>query len=78
MRGNYDSTLPWLVLVFATLTGQSFAATVAVGSCTSLPNYATIQQAINGTPAGSTIQVCPGIYREQVKITQKVTLRGIV
>jgi len=65
------------LLVLAALSGQAFSSTVAVGSCTSLPNYATIQQAVNGSPAGSTIQICPGTYREQVVISEKLTLKGI-
>jgi hypothetical protein len=65
-------------LVLVTLSGQAFSATVAVGSCTALVNFATIQQAINAVPAGSTIDICPGTYHEQLLITQKVSLIGIV
>ena len=79
MVTNQKFALVCLVLVLcAVFSGQAFSSTVAVGNCTSLPNYATIQQALNGAPAGSVIQVCPGTYREQIKITQKVTLKGIV
>jgi hypothetical protein len=66
------------LVVLSALGGQAFSATVAVGNCTSLPNYATIQQAIDGVPAGSTIKICPATYREQVVITQQVKLMGIV
>ena len=59
------------------LSGQAFSVTVAVGTCTSLNNYATIQQAVNAVPPGSTIRICPGKYHEQVLINQKVTLLGI-
>src|SRR5258705_6403199 len=66
-----------VLVILGTLSGQAFSVTVAVGNCTSLANYATIQQAVNSVPAGSTIKVCPGKYREQVTITQPVTINGI-
>jgi hypothetical protein len=55
-----------------------FAQTVAVGDCqpkkTSFP---TIQQALNATPPGATIDVCPGLHPEQILVYQAVTLKGI-
>ena len=64
--------------VLVALSGQAFSATVAVGSCTSLVNYATVQEAVNASPAGSVIKVCPGNYPEQVAIVAKnLTLEGI-
>jgi hypothetical protein len=55
-----------------------FAQTVAVGNCqpkkTSFP---TIQQALNATPPGATIDVCPGPHPEQILVYQAVTLKGI-
>jgi len=55
-----------------------FAQTVAVGNCqpkkTSFP---TIQQALNATPPGATIDVCPGLHPEQILVYQAVTLKGI-
>ena len=54
-----------------------FAQTVAVGNCqpkkTSFP---TIQQALNATPPGATIDVCPGPHPEQILVYQAVTLKG--
>ena len=46
----------------------------AVGTCTNLAFYPTIQLAINSVPAGSTVKVCPGTYAEQITITKKLTL----
>ncbi len=78
MRNTRIMTLACLpLLVLAALSGQAFSSTVAVGDCTSLVNFATIQQAVNAVPAGSTIQICPGTYREQVVINEKLTLKGI-
>jgi hypothetical protein len=52
--------------------------TFAVGSCKPrLTSFATISDAVKGVPAGSTILVCPGVYAEQVMITQPIKLRGI-
>ena len=55
------------------------ASTVVVGSCKpSLTSFSTIQAAVNAAPAGSTIDVCPGTYPEQVTISAKsLTLVGI-
>jgi hypothetical protein len=65
------------LLMLVAFSGQAFSVTVAVGSCTSLVNYATIQQAVNAVPSGSTIRICPGKYHEQVEITEKLTILGI-
>ncbi len=49
------------------------ASTVVVGTCKSgLTQFSTIQEAVNGVPAGSTVDICPGTYSEQVKITEKL------
>ena len=73
-----SSTFFCLVVAFVALSGQAFSATVAVGSCTTLVHYATIQQAVNASPAGTVIKVCPGNYPEQVVIAKDLTLEGIV
>ncbi len=39
--------------------------------------FITIQDAVTQVPAGSTINVCPGTYAEQVIISQPLTLRGV-
>jgi hypothetical protein len=78
MRTARNLPLACLILVvLVAFSGQAFSSIVAVGSCTSLNNYATIQQAVNGVPAGSTIKICPGTYHEQVVISEKLTLTGI-
>jgi len=56
---------------------SALATTYAVGTCLPrLVSFTTIQGAVNAVPAGSTIAVCPGVYREQVVITKPLTLRG--
>jgi hypothetical protein len=59
------------------LSGQAFSTTVAVGSCTPYVNFATIQQAVNASPSGTVIKVCPGTYHEQVAINESLTLEGV-
>jgi Right handed beta helix region len=56
------------------------ASTVVVGGCKpSLTSFATIQEAVTAAPSGSTIDVCPGTYPEQVTIIAKsLTLIGIL
>jgi hypothetical protein len=56
------------------------ALTYEVGGCKtgkSYVNFTTISAAVIGVPAGSTIEICPGVYPEQVTITQPLTLKGI-
>ncbi|HZQ18921.1 MAG TPA: hypothetical protein VFA90_09370 [Terriglobales bacterium] len=56
----------------------AFSATVVVGTC--MPNkvsYDSLTEAVQGVPTGSTIQVCPGTYAEQVVIDKSLTLKGI-
>jgi parallel beta-helix repeat protein len=58
--------------------GTALAATVVVGTCNpNVPQYTAIQQAVNAVPAGSTVQVCPGKYYEQVTINKNLTLTGV-
>jgi hypothetical protein len=67
-----------LILGMLSLAVAASAQNVAVGSCKpSLPSYPTIQQAVNSVPAGTTIQVCPGAYSEQVVVNKNLTMKGI-
>lgn len=51
---------------------------VGNGSCHSTSPYTTITAAVAAAPAGSTVEVCPGTYAEQVYIVGKpLTLKGI-
>ena len=66
-----------LAACFAVQSAQ--ASTVAVGTCpTTYITFSTIQAAITAVPAGSIIKICPGNYYEQLSITKKLTLQGIV
>jgi nitrous oxidase accessory protein len=59
---------------------SALAKTVVVGASTCNPgpvHYASIQDAVNAVPDGSTILVCPGTYAEQVVIEKPLTLKGI-
>jgi len=54
------------------------AANYAVGSCKpSLTSYPTISVAVSTVPPGSTVEVCPNTYPEQVTIAQPLTLKGV-
>lgn len=54
------------------------AATVSVGTCLpAYPHFSTIQAAINASPLGGTVLVCPGTYPEQISIFHPLTLRGV-
>jgi len=64
-------------LLLCAMCSGAWASTVAVGTCTSLPFYTSIQTAVNSVPAGSTVKVCPGTYAEQVSITKNLTLTGV-
>lgn len=57
-------------------TTQTGPSPMPFNSC-SLPNFNTIQAAVNLEPTGTTIVVCPGTYTEQVTISGKaLTLNG--
>ena len=72
-----------LGVVASLCTQRATAATLKVGSCQlnddehALAQFATIQAAVNASPAGSRILVCPGTYAEQVEITKPLTLIGV-
>src|SRR5208282_122683 len=75
-------SLGWFFLAAVTLAVSSplQAVTYEVGGCKtgkSYVNFTTISLAVIGVPAGSKIEVCPGVYPEQVTITQPLTLQGI-
>jgi Right handed beta helix region len=67
------------IAVLVSLTGQgAMAKTVVVGTCKSgLLQYPSIQAAVSAVFPGSKVEVCPGIYYEQVLITQSLTLTGV-
>ena len=68
---NTALLLGWLVLA-----PSSSAATFWVGNCHA-SSYPTISAAVTAAPAGSTVNVCPGTYPEQVFITRPLTLHGV-
>jgi Right handed beta helix region len=65
--------------VLVLLSAQSMAgANVAVGNCLpAYPHFTTIQAAINASPLGGTVLVCPGTYAEQLLIYHPLTLKGV-
>jgi Periplasmic copper-binding protein (NosD) len=70
--------------ILSLLTSATIAASTPahakqyqVGGCiANLVSFTTIQAAVSSVPPGSTIQVCPGTYFEQVTISQPLTLKG--
>jgi hypothetical protein len=49
-----------------------------VGTCKpGKADFTTIQAAVSAVPPSSTINVCPGLYPEQVTITKPLTLQGV-
>jgi hypothetical protein len=64
--------------VLVLLSAQSLAATVVVGTCLpAYPHFSTIQAAINASPLGGTVLVCPGTYPEKIAIFHPLTLKGV-
>ncbi len=74
--------LAWFfsVVVMLAVSAPLQALNYEVGGCktgSGYVNFTTISAAVAGVPAGSKIQICPGVYPEQVTITQPLTLQGI-
>ena len=66
------------IVAMAALPSRSFAVTNAVvGTCKTGTQFTTIQAAVKAATAGSTVQVCPGVYPEQVAIGTNLTLKGV-
>jgi hypothetical protein len=73
---RFVAPLCFSALLAAAVPG--FGATVVVGSCVpSKVTFSSITEAVQGAPAGSTIQICPGVYAEQIVISKALTLKGI-
>jgi len=64
-------------LLSMVLSAQAGAASLIVGTCKIGVQFSTIQAAVDAAPTGGTIQVCPGIYSEQVSIGKQLVLKGI-
>ncbi len=72
--------LGFTLLCVVTLSISAQAATLLVGkSAASCPNsqYSTIAGALSAAGPGDEIDVCPGLYAEQLVITKPLTLRGV-
>lgn len=68
----------FVVTVSLLIVNLALAGDYAVGTCKpKLPSYSTISAAVSSVPAGSTVEVCPGTYAEQVFIGTALTLEGI-
>lgn len=70
--------IPVLALTFVPGDLSASPLTYEVGTCMpGLPSFPTITAALAATPAANVVMVCPGTYREQLQITQPVTLEGV-
>jgi len=79
VRRQRGALLSLALAVLACLFTQNLSAsTVVVGNCKNLVQFQHIQDAINAVPTGSTIDICPNTYNEQLNINKSVTLTGVV
>jgi Periplasmic copper-binding protein (NosD) len=74
--GKRRSWLGLAGIAAASMLAQPSMATI-VGTCKTGVQYPTIQQAVNKTPNGGTVSICPGTYPEQVTITTSMSLVGL-
>jgi nitrous oxidase accessory protein NosD len=75
LRNVILAGLTFVLAIVVAATARA-AGTFFVGTCVS-PSFATIQAGVNAASAGSTVNVCPGTYPEQVTIDKRLTLQGI-
>lgn len=70
--------LPCLAALPLLAVQPLLASTVQVGTCmTGLTSFSSISAAVSSVPSGSTVDVCPGTYAEQVTISKPLTLIGV-
>jgi parallel beta-helix repeat protein len=78
LRSSQHKIGALLITTLIAFLGTTHAKTYAVGTCKpSLQSYTTISAAVASVPSGSTVDVCPGSYAEQVVISQPLTLEGV-
>lgn len=82
MNKKVKISLQMLTLLVGLFAGSQAvsAATFTVGNDRSVcpvVNFTRIQDAVNAAASGDIVNVCPGIYPEQVTIEKNLTLRGI-
>jgi len=70
------------VLILAGLCGQNLPAApnhgeITVGTCEGPNSITTIQAGVTAASPGAIVEVCPGVYPEQVTINKPLTLIGI-
>jgi nitrous oxidase accessory protein NosD len=66
--------------LFTAAMNSAIAATLTVATnSNSCPNanFTTIATAVNTAAPGDEIEICPGVYPEQIVITKSLTLRGV-
>jgi hypothetical protein len=63
--------------LFMLIALGSRALAVTVGTCEPGQQYSTIQAAVTAATPGSTVNICPGTYPEQVLITKNLHLVGV-
>src|SRR5688572_19848693 len=60
--------LAGLLVTLAAVAPPASADTIPAGACEPATGGPTIQQAVNAAKPGDTVQVCRGVYREQVTV----------
>ncbi len=74
MKANRVLSTAALLMLIA-LSSRAFAVTV--GTCEPGQQYTTIQAAVTAATPGSTVNICPGTYPEQVLISKNLHLVGV-
>ena len=77
--GGFQMKRMFLLLSTGLLLGTQCAvgATLIVGTCRPGTHFTTISEAVAAAPSGATVEVCPGTYSEQVKISTPLNLTGL-
>lgn len=78
MHRRVLQTAMLIALLCVVSSALAWGSSVVVGNCKPGTRFDKIQAAVDAAAPGSTIQVCPGVYPEQVVINKTLIVKGVI